>query len=171
MNCNRIYRMYKNQRRCTERFSKTALTYEIGRNKMYKNYLKEPVWKDDKDGVTLTFYGPRALAAKKALRENGGVSDGVKAVANAIDDGLSKGVMDGVSDGVKAELIKIVEVLDAQEGLNAQEVAEAIGKSKPTVERYLRIARKLGIIEFKGAPRTGGYYLVKPTSEESADNF
>ncbi|SEA23331.1 hypothetical protein SAMN05443550_102369 [Pedobacter hartonius] len=27
------------------------------------------------------------------------------------------------------------------------------------VERYLRTAKELGIIEFRGAAKTGGYYL------------
>ncbi|MDR1919603.1 MAG: winged helix-turn-helix domain-containing protein, partial [Tannerellaceae bacterium] len=45
-------------------------------------------------------------------------------------------------------------------GLNASEISGRINKSIPTVERYLRLLRKKGIIEFRGVPKTGGYYLT-----------
>jgi len=41
------------------------------------------------------------------------------------------------------------------------DLATRRGKSKPTVERYLKLAKLLGVIEFRGAPKTGGYYLKK----------
>lgn len=126
--------------------------------------LKDPVWKDTIDGVTLTFNGPKALAAKKDDAKSDGVSDGVNdgvsdGVNRLINDGLIDGVSDGVSDGVRVEIIKIVELIMAKEGVNALDIATKRGKSKPTIERYLRTAKEVGIIEFKGAPKTGGYYL------------
>jgi ATP-dependent DNA helicase RecG len=128
--------------------------------------LKDPVWKDSIDGVTLTFNGPKALATKKETSVNDGVNDGVSdgvsdGVNRLIDDGLSDGAIDGVSDGVRVEIIKIVELILTKEGANALDIATKRGKSKPTTERYLRIAKEVGIIEFKGAPKTGGYYLTK----------
>lgn len=129
--------------------------------------LKDPVWKDTIDGVTLTFNGPKALAAKKDAAKkdaaksdgvNDGVSDGVNRL---IDDGVNDGLIDGVSDGVRVEIIKIVELIIAKEGANALDIATKRGKSKPTIERYLRTAKEVGIIEFKGAPKTGGYFLTK----------
>ena len=70
-------------------------------------------------------------------------------------------VSDGVSDGVRVEIIKIVELILTREGANALDIATKRGKSKSTIERYLRTAKEVGIIEFKGAPKTGGYYLTK----------
>ena len=123
--------------------------------------LKEPVWKDSNDGVILTFNGPKALAAKKEIIKNDGVSDGVSdGVNKLINDGVSDGVNDGVNDGVRIELIKIVEIILSKEGINTVDIATKSGKPKPTMERYLRTARELEIIEFKGAPKTGGYYLT-----------
>ena len=49
----------------------------------------------------------------------------------------------------------------AKDGTNALDIATKRDKSKPTIERYLRIAKEVGIVEFKGAPKTGGYYLTK----------
>jgi ATP-dependent DNA helicase RecG len=52
------------------------------------------------------------------------------------------------------------------EGINANSIVDKLGsKSKPTVERYLKVARKLEIIEYKGASKTGGYYLTKKAKE------
>jgi len=127
-----------------------------------KEGLKVPVWVNNTDGVTLTFNGPKALATKKETNRNDGVSDGVSdGVNRLIDDGVSDGLIDGVSDGVKVEIIKIVELILTKEGANALDIATKRGKSKPTIERYLRTAKEVGIIEFKGAPKTGGYYLTK----------
>lgn len=69
-------------------------------------------------------------------------------------------MINGVNDGVKKELIKVVNLVRAQPNLNATEIASGIGKAKPTIERYLRILKTVKIIEFKGAPKTGGYYLT-----------
>ena len=130
--------------------------------------LKDPVWKDNIDGVTLVFNSPKALATKKETSRNDGVndcvndgvSDGVSdGVNRLIDDGVNDGLIDGVSDGVKVEIIKIVELILTKEGANALDIATKRGKSKPTIERYLRTAKEVGIIEFKGASKTGGYYL------------
>lgn len=131
-----------------------------------KEGLKDPEWKPDIDGVTLTFNGPKALAAKKDATKSDGVNDGVSdgvsdGVNRLIDDGVNDGLIDGVSDGVRVEIIKIVELIIAKEGANALDIATKRGKSKPTIERYLRTAKEVGIIEFKGAPKTGGYFLTK----------
>ncbi|HMP32633.1 MAG TPA: hypothetical protein PKD85_23705, partial [Saprospiraceae bacterium] len=113
---------------------------------------------------------PKALAAKKDTAKSDGVSDGVSdgisdgisdGVNKLIDDGVNDGLIDGVSDGVRVEIIKIVELIIAKEGENALDIATKRGKSKPTIERYLRTAKVVGIIEFNGAPKTGGYYLTR----------
>lgn len=36
-----------------------------------------------------------------------------------------------------------------------------INKSLVTTERYLKILKAQGFIEFRGAPKTGGYYLKR----------
>jgi ATP-dependent DNA helicase RecG len=46
-----------------------------------------------------------------------------------------------------------------QEGLSASDIAKSIGKSWRTTMRYLDRLKKENKIEFRGAPKTGGYYL------------
>ncbi len=75
-------------------------------------------------------------------------------------DGVSDGVINGVSDGVKKELMLVVQLLAGSEGINTDDIVDVLGKSKPTIERYLKIARELNIIIFKGAPKSGGYFLI-----------
>ena len=112
--------------------------------------LKNPVWKDAIDGVTLTYYGPKTLSVKKDNTKNDGVNDGV-----------SDGVINGVSDSVRIEIIGTVSLIKDNPGINTNSIAASVNKSKPTLERYLRIAKEAGIIEFQGSPKTGGYYLTE----------
>lgn len=90
--------------------------------------------KSPTDSVTLTFNDPRALSTKKDIDR---------------------------SDGVRKNLVIITELIHTEEGTNASDIATKRSKSKPAIERYLRIARQVGIVEFKGAPKTGGYYLTR----------
>ncbi|MFH1121927.1 MAG: RNA-binding domain-containing protein [Bacteroidota bacterium] len=82
-------------------------------------------------------------------------------VNSLIDDGVIDGVIDGVNDGVRKEVIRLTILVLTNEGVKALDIATKRGKSKPTIERYLRIAREVEIVEFKGAPKTGGYYLTR----------
>jgi len=129
--------------------------------------LKIPGWKDTTDGVTLTFYGPKALSIKKENTKNDGVSDGVSdGVNDFINDGISDGVINGVSDGVKRELIFIVHLINNNPGINTKSIAESTNKPKPTIERYLRIAKETNMIEFQGSSKSGGYYITEKMKEK-----
>lgn len=41
----------------------------------------------------------------------------------------------------------------------AAELNEMINKSLASTERYLKILKEKGFIEFRGAPKTGGYFV------------
>lgn len=114
-----------------------------------------PAWKTKGDNLELTLTGISHRITHDGVSD--GVSDGVNKVIN---DGVSDGIIDGVSDGVKKELVLIVQLLVGTEGINADGIVKEIGKSKPTIERYLKTARDLNMIKFKGAPKTGGYFLT-----------
>lgn len=51
----------------------------------------------------------------------------------------------------------VIDALKKQSDLKANEIALIVGKSTPTVKRYLSSLSKSGVIEFRGAPKTGGY--------------
>jgi len=61
---------------------------------------------------------------------------------------------------VKGELLNLLEIISRQEGLKAPEISDKLGKSIPTVERYLKLLKKAGFVQFRGAPKWGGYFIV-----------
>ena len=76
----------------------------------------------------------------------------------AIDDeGVNREINEGVNDGVNV----LLDVIRANPGKRANELATLIGKSVQTVERYVRALKTTGQVEFRGVPKTGGYYCLK----------
>ena len=75
------------------------------------------------------------------------------------DSGTVNGTVNGT---IKFKTINeevVFELIKSEEGLSAPEIAERIGKSLRTTKRYLDTLKKSNKIEFRGAPKTGGYYL------------
>lgn len=64
------------------------------------------------------------------------------------------GVIVGANVGVK-----ILEYIKSHPGCRANAIAEAVATTPRTVERHIRQLREQGKIEFRGAPKTGGYYI------------
>lgn len=75
------------------------------------------------------------------------------------DSGTINGTINGT---IKFKTINeevVFELIKSEEGLSAPEIAKRIGKSLRTTKRYLDILKKSNKIEFRGALKTGGYYL------------
>lgn len=85
----------------------------------------------------------------------------IDSIMAVINKQIADGVNDGVYDGVRKEMIELVTLINGNEGLKTAEIATKRGKSKPTIERYLKQAKQLRIIEYRGSPKTGGYYITK----------
>lgn len=58
------------------------------------------------------------------------------------------------NEGVNA----VCRLITEQPGLNTRDLAELTGKSRSSVERYIRVLKANGRIEFRGAAKNGGYY-------------
>ena len=89
-------------------------------------------------------------------------SEGVNEGVNGGDE--FEGIIvefEGVTDVVKKELLNILRLLNNEEGLKQKNIALKIGRSVKTVERYLKILKDLSLIEFRGSPRNGKYYIIK----------
>lgn len=87
------------------------------------------------------------------------INDGVNGGVNDKDGGINDGVND-ISDGIKTEIVQIAELVSEKEGISTSQIAKKLGKSKRTIERYIRTAKNLGIIEYRGSQKTGGYFLT-----------
>ena len=71
-------------------------------------------------------------------------------------EGVKSGNDEGVNEGVKV----LLDVIRSHPGKRANELATLIGKSVQTVERYVKALKESGEIEFRGAPKNGGYWAT-----------
>lgn len=67
--------------------------------------------------------------------------------------------IDSKTDKVKTILSLVLQIIEAENGIRANILALRIGKSIATAERYIKLLRTNGLIEFVGPPKIGGYYL------------
>jgi len=75
----------------------------------------------------------------------------------ALDEGVKSITDEGVNEGVN----DLLDVIRTNPGRRANDLATLIGKSVQTVERYVKALKGDGRIEFRGAPKNGGYYAVE----------
>ena len=108
---------------------------------------------------------PRATAAWPAIEliddRRGNQFKVVVQRASQPTGGVSEGVNEGVSEGVGRLLL----LIQQQPGLRAPMLASTLNTSVKNVERWLQQLKDQQRIEFRGAPKTGGYY-----SKESHTN-
>ena len=72
------------------------------------------------------------------------------------DEGVNAQSDEGVNEGVNLLLAAIRQ----NPGKRANELATYIGKSVQSVERYVKTLKDAGKIEFRGAPKNGGYFAT-----------
>ncbi len=108
-----------------------------------KNGFRTPTWVEKDNILRLTF--PDVTHAKK----NEGANEGVNPE------------IEGVSEGVKQELQQVLLFLKSNPLSKAPEMATHIEKGVSTIERYLKLLKDNGLIEYIGAPKTGGYQIKK----------
>ncbi|MFR9498391.1 MAG: Fic family protein [Rikenellaceae bacterium] len=96
-----------------------------------------------------------AIAKYKATIE--GESDPFSLISK-VDDGLNDGLNDGIKLTSRAE--QIISIMVSNPTINVDDIAEAIGVSKPTVEREISSLRKGGIIDREGSKKSGRWVIV-----------
>ena len=134
-----------------------ATGFPIIRAEMAKNGSPVPVFYTD-DERTLFLVTLPCHPELIWTGMNDGVNDGVNDSVNSL---LIDGLVGGLNESVRVEIIRIVNIILRKDGINAREIALQRRKSKPSIERYLRTAKQVGVIEFRGAPKTGGYFLTE----------
>ena len=73
------------------------------------------------------------------------------------DEGVKSASDEGVNEGVN----QLLALIATNPGKRANELAVLVGKSVQTVERYVKALKARGEIEFRSAPKNGGYYAVR----------
>jgi len=132
------------------------------------NKFKKPEWKDNNNIFIVIFPGVSHQRRDDGVIE--GITEGISKGVMAKIEGVTEGVTEGVSADIKEKIKKILLLLYKEEGLNTNDIETATGIPAKTLERYIKILNKEGVISFKGAGRTGGYYihddvLIKETTE------
>ena len=113
-------------------------------NKWIKIYVGDvqPTFEED-DVFTITV---------PLTEENDGINDGINDIINDTVNGT-------INHTIKILLIKIVKHIIEHPNTKINDIVRLINKSKPTIERYVKILRDNEIIEYKGALKTGGYVI------------
>ena len=115
----------------------------------FLNYeLQEPLFEEIQGGLNVTVY-------KKVT---GGVNGGV-------NGGVTGGVKESVNGGEEVEEAKMLAYMDSHPGQNAKQLCVRFGISLRTTERRLKNLKDQNLIEFRGAPKTGGYYFKQKKRE------
>ena len=102
------------------------------------------------------------LAVRMNVRRNTVTSDGTareKAVT-AKSSGVT--VIDTVNVTVNDDRNRLLSLIKAHPGMRAEHYAQQLGKTRRTIMRYL--SQMSATVEFRGAPKTGGYYCKQPAS-------
>ena len=96
------------------------------------------------------------LANDTAYTTNGG--------ADTINGGASGGVNTtngGINEALNKEVNFLYKVIIIHPGKRANELSRLTNKGLRTIERNIQILKKHGKIEYRGAPKSGGYYAIK----------
>lgn len=107
--------------------------------------------------------GGYAEPAFELFQEGISVTFRKKNFDEGVNEGVSEGVSEGVNEGVTRKNLekKILELIVEEEGISVPRLAEKLGKSRATTERYISRLKRKGLVIFKGAPKTGGYYALE----------
>ena len=117
------------------------------RGEMKEAGLFEPVFTTDGGFFTVAFRRP----------DQDGTTNLGDDIVNPEND-IVNPENDIVNEGITLKDI-VFNSIKEQEGLSASDIAKFIEKSWRTTMRYLNQLKKENKIEFRGAPKTGGYYL------------
>ncbi len=87
-------------------------------------------------------------------------------ITNYDNSVTANGIVNDIANGIVNNTINeneqaIFNLLTTTPGLNASEISKHISKSLRTTMRYIKSLQDKGLIKFKGAPKTGGYYKIK----------
>ena len=95
------------------------------------------------------------------MRPNGEANPVLVANKNQVtkkDDRVNDRVSDRVNDRVNFAN-EILVLVEKNPGLRSKDLAALAGKSIPTLSRFLKSLKDNGKIEFRGAPKNGGYFV------------
>lgn len=111
-------------------------------------------------------YGSGFIRIRKALRDYPEIEFEIKEFAGGVMATFAQkqpeaprgGASGGVTPPESAHLLQLIQT---QPGLKTAELVAQTGTPQRTIERWLKQLKEKGLIEFRGAPKTGGYYRIQ----------
>ena len=97
-----------------------------------------------------------SLKARNAIEFRGSRRTGGYWVKTSVGEGVNEGISEGVNEGIKT----VLDFIGRTPGLRAPQISKALDIPVKTLERQIRKLREKGKIEFRGSPRTGGYWAL-----------
>lgn len=107
-----------------------------------KNGCQKPIWKTTDDTISLIFPG---------VRHSHNIEN---------EDKMVDLHMLSSDSSVRESLIRIMEFMQTHENVKLSDISDLLGKSYPTVKRYMRILTDSLLVEYRGNNRSGGWYLA-----------
>ena len=108
-----------------------------------------PEFTVDNDIVKVTF--PNIIH----LREGNNENDDLKHYF----EGIVEGITEGKRNDIKPKLVTILCVLHEHPGLRTNAIGERTDIPTKSIERYVDLLKKAGVVYYSGGKNTGGYYL------------
>ena len=101
-------------------------------------------------------YGSGFIRIRKALRDYPEIEFEIKEFAGGVMATFAQ--RERVNVGVNVGVNSLLAYVESHPGQRAGEMAVAFNFTQRTIERRLKQLKEKGLIEFRGAPKTGGYY-------------
>ena len=111
-----------------------------------------------KEAGLIEKYGSGIVRVHRTMLEAGAPAPLFEPMAHSFKVTLFPVGNGGVSGGVNGGVNGLLSYVQSFPGQNAGEISQALGLPRRTVERRIKELKSEGLIEFRGAPRTGGYY-------------
>ena len=83
-----------------------------------------------------------------------------KLVSEITHHAYVNGEINGEIKSLSASLKKVYLIVKEYPGIKIKKVAQLRGKTESTVGKQLADLKKKGVIEYRGANKTGGYYAI-----------
>ncbi|MBS3913423.1 MAG: putative DNA binding domain-containing protein [Bacteroidetes bacterium] len=129
-----------------------------------QNKFKAPVWVEKDNTTKVAFAGVSHNMKSEGVSK--GITEGISKGVIAKVEGVIEGVIEGVTDDVRDKIKKILLVLYRDGGVRTVDIEKKTELPVKSVERYVKQLKDAGLIEYRGATRTGGYYLTKKTENK-----
>ncbi|MHB1245449.1 MAG: RNA-binding domain-containing protein [Sulfuriferula sp.] len=101
-------------------------------------------------------YGSGFIRIRRALRDYPEIEFEIKEFAGGVMATFAQ--REGLNVGVNVGVNELLAYVESHPGQRAGEMAVAFKLTQRTIERRLKQLKEKGLIEFRGAPKTGGYY-------------